>query len=199
MNRLGRAVLNSSPRAWAQRRYVVPSLGSLGGDLSGCRVLEIGCGRGLGAQLLVEVLDAASVEAIDVDPAMVRLASRRIDSRVEVRVGDMAHTRVASDSYDAVVDMGAMHLEREWRRTLCEVRRVLKPEGRFYFEEIVQPARQALSTLAAGRVLPRDLTRASLLADLDTLGFTLVGLESTGSLALTGVVGDLLGVATLRS
>jgi SAM-dependent methyltransferase len=115
MNRLGRTVLNSPARAAAQRRFVVPALGRLGGDLDGCRVLEIGCGGGFGAGLLLELLRAGDVDAIDIDPVMVRLARRRLGDRVDVRVGDIVEISAPPESYDAVVDMGAIHLEPRWR------------------------------------------------------------------------------------
>src|SRR4051794_41800794 len=79
MNRLGRAVLNSPARAAAQRRFVVPTMRRLGGRLEpGARVLEVGCGRGAGTSLIIEQLGADAVDAIDIDPVMVRLASRRV-------------------------------------------------------------------------------------------------------------------------
>ncbi len=202
MNRLGRAVLNSPARAAAQRRFVVPTMRHLGGGLEpGARVLEVGCGRGAGTSLIVEVLGADAVDAIDIDPVMVRLASRRVvrtgrSGRVRVAMGDMVHSEAAAGSYDAVVDMGAIHLEPRWREAMAEVRRVLRPGGRFCFEEIVRPRRQALSSLATGDRVPHDFGRASLLEELDDLGFVILGLEDAGWRSLSGVVGDLIGVAT---
>ena len=197
MNAVGRAVLNSPARAVAQRRFVLPAMRRLGGGLEGCRVLEIGCGRGSGVALIIDLLGARSVDAIDVDPAMVRRAARRVGPRSDVRIGDMVDTGAASASYDAVVDMGAMHLEPRWREALRETRRILKPGGHLYFEEIVRPARQSASALATGRRLPRDFARQALLEQLDALQFVVTGLEHTRWAALTGMVGDLIGVAAL--
>ncbi len=204
MNRLGRAVLNSPPRAVAQRRWVVPALRRQGAALEGMKVLEIGCGRGAGSTLIIDHLGAESVDAIDIDPVMVRLAARRVvqagrSDRIRVAVGDMVRAEVPDASYDAVVDMGAIHLEPLWRDALAEIRRVLRPGGRFCFEEIVRPRRQALSSLATGARVPRDFACESLLAELDLLGFGLLGLEDAGWRSLTGLVGDLTGVATKRT
>jgi len=199
MNRLGRAVLNSPARATAQRRWVVPVFGVLGGDLRGCRVLEIGCGCGVGSELLLDVLGAEEVRSIDVDPSMVRLARRRLLGRAEVHHGDMVDTGVVSGSFDAVVDMGAMHLEPRWREAIGEVRRVLRPGGRLYFEEIVAPVRQRLSVLATGRGVDVGFTRAALLDRLEEVGLEVVGLRAAGPASFTGVVGDLVGVAAKPS
>ena len=201
MNRLGRAVLNSPARAAAQRRVVLPVMGRIGGPLgSGARVLEVGCGRGAGSALIVDLLGAATVDAVDIDPVMVRLATRRlvglpVGPRVHVAVGDMAHLHAPGGTYDAVVDMGAIHLEPRWRDVLVEVHRVLRPGGRLYFEEIVRPSRQALSWLATGTRVPRDFTLEALRGELRSCGFAMVGMEHTGWRARSGLVGDVIGVA----
>ena len=152
--------------------------------------------------LVLELLGAESVEVLDIDPAMVRLAARRLDvgdgeGRARARVADMVDTGAASGSFDAVVDMGAIHLEARWRDAIGEIARVLRPGGRFYFEEIVRPRRQALSALATGRRLPTDFARASLVAALEEAGFEVAAIEDVGALTLTGVVGDVIGVARL--
>lgn len=195
MNVVGRVVLNSPARVAAQRRVVIPTMQRLGGSLEGCRVLEIGCGRGVGTELLLEMLGAAAVDAIDVDPVMVRLATRRLGSRANVRVGDMVHTGGEDASYDAVVDMGAIHLEPRWREALSETRRVLRPTGRFYFEEIVHPTRQVLSVVATGKRLERAFTQEALLGGLHTVGLDRIDYEDDIPSARTGMVGDVIGVA----
>ncbi|MGZ4729746.1 MAG: class I SAM-dependent methyltransferase, partial [Acidimicrobiales bacterium] len=129
MNRLGRAVLNSPARATAQRRWVVPTMRRLGGGLEGAHVLEVGCGRGAGSVLIIDLLRADVVDAVDIDPVMVRLAARRLEHLAHVAIGDMVSSGAADESYDAVVDMGAIHLEPRWRDGLAEVRRVLRPGG----------------------------------------------------------------------
>ena len=110
----------------------------------------------------------------------------------------MAHLAAAPASYDAVVDMGAIHLEPRWRDVLTEVHRVLRPGGRFYFEEIVRPGRQALSWVATGRRAPRDFDRTALVDELEARGFALIGMEHTGWRARTGLVGDVIGVGRAR-
>jgi len=63
-----------------------------GGDLSGQRVLEVGCGRGVGVEVLLDRLNAAHVTAFDLDPVMVEKAQRRLATRLDgaasLTVGD---------------------------------------------------------------------------------------------------------------
>jgi SAM-dependent methyltransferase len=110
MNAFGRGTMNSSFRAFAQRHYLVPQMLRLGGSRDGCRVLELGCGRGVGTELILDEMGAAEVDALDLDPIMVDKARGRLGDRARVEVGDMTDLSAPDASYDAVVDFAAIHL-----------------------------------------------------------------------------------------
>lgn len=200
MNALGRALLNNPARALAQARVVIPAMRGLAGDLNGRTVLEIGCGRGVGIQLLRTELGATIVHGIDLDPVMVDLARRRLggDDQATVSLGDMTRLDVGDGTYDAVVDFGAIHLEPAWRRAVAQVARVLRPGGLFLFEEIVGRLYRAGMPLATGRPIRSGFDRDSLMAALRTNGFELLGVTEPGGWVLTGTVGDLIGAATIH-
>ena len=109
----------------------------LGGMLPpDARVLEVGCGAGYGTELILRRFAAARVDAIDLDPAMVTRAKRRLagyGERVRLATGDMTDLRTALDaednSYDAVFDFAIVHHVPDWRAALAEIVRVLKPGG----------------------------------------------------------------------
>ncbi|GAT06882.1 class I SAM-dependent methyltransferase [Mycolicibacterium novocastrense] len=148
MNRVETLLVNSAPRRWLQRWYEVPVLLGFGGRLMpGALALEIGCGSGYGSQLVLERFGAASVDAVDLDPAMIRRASRRLaryGDRVRLAQGSATDLRSAvyadDGSYDAVFDFGIVHHVPDWRKAVGEVARVLTPGGRFYFEEVTAHA-----------------------------------------------------------
>jgi ubiquinone/menaquinone biosynthesis C-methylase UbiE len=106
----------------------------------GGRVLEIGCGRGKGAQLVLRAFAPARVDAIDIDPAMIRLAERRKKRlglrEVELLVADAQELPFPDSSMDAVFNFGIIHHLEDWRRGVREIARVLKPGAAFCFEEI---------------------------------------------------------------
>jgi ubiquinone/menaquinone biosynthesis C-methylase UbiE len=132
--------MNNPLRATIQRHYEAPRLLQMGGSMSGGRALELGCGRGVGTELILDLFRADRVDAFDLDPRMVALARKRVrkrGARVHLWVGDATAIPVAEDTYDAVFDFGIIHHIPEWRRALHEVRRVLKPGGRFYAEEVL--------------------------------------------------------------
>jgi ubiquinone/menaquinone biosynthesis C-methylase UbiE len=43
---------------------------------------------------------------------------------------------VPDSRYDAVFDFGIIHHVPDWRAAVAEVARVLRPQGRFYAEEV---------------------------------------------------------------
>lgn len=139
LNRLEFAMMNNPVRAWIQKRFEGPRFRKMGGTVAGGRVLEIGCGRGVGTEIILAQFGAAQVDAIDLDPAMIELARARLkDSAVTFWVGDATRLAVADCSYDAAFDFGIIHHVLDWRKALAEVGRVLKPGARFYAEEILR-------------------------------------------------------------
>jgi ubiquinone/menaquinone biosynthesis C-methylase UbiE len=198
MNRVETAMVTSPPRRWLQHLYEVPVLLRFGGRLiPGTRALEIGCGSGYGSQLILERFGAARVDGVDLDPAMIHRAGRRLagyGDRVRLAQGSATDLRAALDaddnSYGAVFDFGIVHHIPDWRTAVGEVARVLTPGGRFYFEEVTA---HALARPTYQRLFdhPTDdrFTADQFLDELTRHGLVVLG-------SLTRIQGDyLLGVA----
>lgn len=140
LNRLEFALMNNALRAALQRYFETPRLIGPRGSLAGKRVLEVGCGRGVGMEILLS-LDAEHATGFDLDPRMIALAGRRLskyNDRARVFVGDAEAIDAPDASFDAVVDYGVIHHIPQWRQTLKEIARVLKPGGVFYFEDLLK-------------------------------------------------------------
>lgn len=138
LGRLEFLLMNNPVRAAVQRHFEARRFLRMGGALPGTRVLELGCGRGVGTELILDVFGAAQVDAFDLDPRMVALARRRLVSRagkVRLWVGDAAAIDASEGVYDAVFDFGIIHHVPNWRDVLFEVYRVLKPGGLLFAEE----------------------------------------------------------------
>jgi len=123
--------------------------------------LEIGCGQGALARLLVERY-GARVVASDYDPAQVALAQERLadlDEQIEMRVVDARAIPFDAAQFDAVFSFGVLHhILCGWQEAVAEIARVLKPGGWFVFTDMVVPPR-------AGRLMQWLLPRLGLLEE----------------------------------
>ena len=138
LNRLEFLLMNNPFRAALQRHVEARMFLRMGGPVAGAKALEIGCGRGVGVKLILDVFGAATVVAFDLDPRMVTLARHRLRRRqaqVRLWVGDAAAITAPDAAYDAVFDFGIIHHVPNWRAALAETYRVLKPGGSLYAEE----------------------------------------------------------------
>ena len=144
LNHVEKALMNNPIRAAIQRRFEAPLLERLGGRMDGQLVLEVGCGRGVGTQLLLDRFGAREVHAFDLDPGMITQAQRRLDTyptdRLELYVADATTIPEPDERFDAAIDFGILHHVPDWPAAVAEVARVLKPGGRFYFEEVTRQA-----------------------------------------------------------
>ena len=106
----------------------------------GARCLEIGCGHGAGARIILQTFQPSRLDGLDVDPVMIRLASRRQPQwtieRLQFLVGDAQRLPYADGSMEAVFNYGIIHHLEDWEQGIREIVRVLKRGGGFYFEEI---------------------------------------------------------------
>ena len=142
LNRVEKALMNNPVRASLQRYYETPLLERLGGRLDGRRVLEVGCGRGLGTNIILKRFGAADVHAFDLDPDMVRQARQRLAAyppgRVTLYQADVTAIPEPDASFDAVFDFGILYHVPAWPVAVAEIHRMLRPGGRFYFGEVTR-------------------------------------------------------------
>ncbi len=144
LNFAERLLVNNRLRAAVQMFYEGPLLRRLGGKVRDGTVLEIGCGLGAGIEVILRQFEAANVCGIDVDPLQIERARKRLLGRYPGRVtlvqGDAERLPFANTSFGAVFDFGALHHVPDWQRSIAEIRRVLKPSGTFFFEEVTRAA-----------------------------------------------------------
>jgi len=133
------------------------------------RVLDIGCGYGsLLMYLHKRVRFKSPVEGIDVSPHMVRhaereIAKRGLDEAIRVRQGKATALPSADGVFSVVLSTYMIkHLSDEsLLRMLKEVKRVLRPGGRFCFWE-VGPSRLHSFTGLYKRVLSGEVSTTNL-------------------------------------
>ncbi|HEU5400131.1 MAG TPA: class I SAM-dependent methyltransferase [Terriglobales bacterium] len=144
LNLAERLLVNNPARGMVQRFYEGPLLRRIGGAVKRGVVLEIGCGRGTGIEVILEQFHAVYVFGIDLDCLQIERAQKRLQSKYEglftLMQGDAERLPFADSSFDAVFDFGVLHHVPDWQTGIAEVRRVLKPDGMFFFEEVTRTA-----------------------------------------------------------
>ena len=167
-------------------------------------VLEIGFGTGLNLDYYPEAV--SSLTTVDVNPGVHRLAEIWLsNSRLPVRFELVSGERLPmpDNSYDAVVSTWTLCSIPDVMSALKEIRRVLKPEGRFYFvEHGLSPDANIAKwqhrltpiqkVIADGCHLNRDTLKLVEQAGMKTLSyrqFEAEGLPAVGAFMTLGVAG----------
>jgi ubiquinone/menaquinone biosynthesis C-methylase UbiE len=102
----------------------------------GERILEIGFGHGRTLGLAGSRAPGASFAGIDIAPTATTVAARRCRAlvaagRLDLRSGDAAATPWSDASFDAVYTVHTIYFWPDPAAQLAEVRRLLRPGGRF--------------------------------------------------------------------
>lgn len=103
-------------------------------DLRGDRLLDIGCGDGAYTSQLASAFSL--VDAIDIQAEPLALFAERIDgspAAQRITIGEMSATKLdyPDDTFDLVTAIEVLEHVDELDQALQEIRRVLKPGGRF--------------------------------------------------------------------
>ena len=126
----------------------------------GCRILEVGCGRGVALPVLAKWLMPRELVGVDFDPTLVGIAARRVsEQRLDARVveADVRSLPFDDHSFDLVIDFGTCyHVGGGAQGSLAamrEIARVIAPGGLFVHET---PVAQHLAhpVRSFGRKLP---------------------------------------------
>ena len=127
--------MNHPFRKFLQRRLELPYFKKLGLSIFGEHVLEIGCGSGYGATLLMD-LHPESYIGVDLMPEQIAIAKQRDLKKCIFHVMDAVDLLVIDKkNYDTIIIFGILHHIPRWREVVREIYRVLKHRGLFYIEE----------------------------------------------------------------
>ena len=145
---------------------VTERLLDLAGVTEGSRVLDLGTGTGEQAIVAARRVGPSGVVlATDISPAMLEIARAAARDaqlgNVQNRIMDAQHLDLESASFDAAIARFSLQFVPDVPRALAEVRRVLKPGGRFAAvvfstveSNLFRAAPQAIASRLAGRQFP---------------------------------------------
>lgn len=118
-------------------RYVEPSIAfirQIGMKMyppqEGMHVLDVGCGTGTNLMLYHEA--GCKVFGIDLSPAMVEVAQKKLGDRAEIRQGEASKMAYPDGLFDLVIGFLTLHEMPSQIRpaVISEMARVMKPDGR---------------------------------------------------------------------
>lgn len=172
--------VDSRPREAVQRLLEGPTLLRLGGPVPGGRVLEVGCGRGIGMRVALEQFQVAHVTGVDLHERTLDRAAATLAgtdrSRWSLRQGDVQRLDDPDASYDAVFCFHALHHVEDWPAVLREAARVLRPGGRLYVSEMTAKIINAPWLRVVSHHPPaRRFDTADLLAGVEAAGLRVGG------------------------
>jgi len=169
LNWAERLVVNNPVRVWQQKleikwfqRIIAPAEETI--------FLEVGCGRGAGAKLILENFHPARLYTLDLDLKMILKARDYLlpqtRNQTALLVGDAIALPFGNNSMDIVFGFGFLHHVTDWRAALAQIARVLKVGGIYYMEELYPGLYQNFLTRhillhpRKDRFLSRDLKTA---------------------------------------
>jgi ubiquinone/menaquinone biosynthesis C-methylase UbiE len=189
VNWLEQIIVNSPVRLLIQEKVILRWIKSKVDLSPGGRFLEIGCGRGAGACMLLREFRPAAVHAMDLDEDMINAARHYVTEvqrqQIHLYVGDTLYLPYRDGAVDAVFGFGVLHHLPDWRAGVREIARVLKPGGVYFLEEFYPPfylnflVRRLVTHPEEDRFYSRDLWQALAEAGLpiqDALEFKKLGL-----------------------
>jgi len=168
-------------------------------DLTGKRVLEVGCGHGGGASYLARTLAPASYTGLDRNKAAIDFCRRRHVLRgVEFVHGDAERLPFPDGSFDAVVNVESSAAYPHFSRFLAEVARVLRRGGRFLYTDL-RPRNGVAEWEAALdgfplRMLSNDDINAQVVRGLENNAARMVDLVDRMPKALRGLGREYAGM-----
>ena len=169
LNWAERLVVNNPVRIW-QQKLEIRWFQRIIARAKETAFLEVGCGRGAGAKLILENFHPSRLYTLDLDMKMILKARNYLlpqtQSQTPLLVGDAIALPFGNNSMDAVFGFGFLHHVPDWRAALAQIARILKVGGIYYMEELYPGLYQNFLTRhillhpRKDRFLSRDLKTA---------------------------------------
>lgn len=137
MNQLEYWIMNFDLGRKVYLRGIVKKLHEISQLSPNQKILEIGCGNGIGTLLIEEYFKPSELVATEYDESLVEITKKKIkSSNILVEQADATKFRFANDEFDAVVGLSVIHHIPNWEVALNELYRIIKPNGLLIIKEL---------------------------------------------------------------
>ena len=137
MNQFEYFLMTFDPGRQVYLKGIVKKLQDISQLALGKKILEIGCGNGVGTQLIQQFFKPSEFIATEFDPRLVEIAKmKNKGSNISVEAGDATHLRFMDNEFDAVIGLSVIHHIPNWRACVDELQRVIKPNGLLIIKEL---------------------------------------------------------------
>jgi phthiocerol/phenolphthiocerol synthesis type-I polyketide synthase E len=164
-------------------------------DLSGRRVLDVGCGRGGTVSVIKQFFEPANDCGVDLAPAAIKFCRATLrHPDVTFEVGDAERLPFPDDSFDVVTNIESSSTYPDIHAFYQEVFRVLAPGGYFLYTDALPVGRFAECTDCLRRLgfsleLDRDITPNVLASCGEVAGYRLDAYRAQGDRAMSDFLG----------
>jgi len=137
MNRLEYLLMTFDLGRQLYLRGIVKKLCLIAQLQPGKKILEIGCGNGVGSKMIWEIFKPTNFIATDLDERLIEIAkTKNIASTAKYEVGNAVKLRFSDDEFDAVVGLSVLHHIPNWKECVDELQRIIKPDGLLIIKEL---------------------------------------------------------------
>lgn len=123
------------PFRWWMKKFQQPILQELN-HLSNLKILDLGCGTGELLLSLSRQKNNHQLYGVDVSPAMVASARKKLPPEVMVQEADVHDLPFSNNTFDYVLSTEAFHHYYDQGKALQEMKRVAKKSGRIIVVDI---------------------------------------------------------------
>ena len=107
-------------------------------DTKNKSLLEVGCGRGGGINLLSQMFDFKNIYACDLTEANINHCQKHADG-IKFKVADAENLDYENNQFDIIINVESSCYYKKPERFFSKVQKLLKPNGVFLYTDVFEP------------------------------------------------------------
>ena len=137
LNKVEFILMNNPLKTLFHEKFEAKTLRSISSISNIDLALEIGCGNGNGTRIIDKLFKPKKIVAIDLDKRMIEIAKRKKKNKNTIyEIMDTTKLNFPDNYFDAIFVFNVIHHIPNWKDSLNEIKRVLKPNGELLLEEL---------------------------------------------------------------